>query len=347
MKFATRLFCLTALTSLLPVLGSSAQRAPGSTYHVAKTIKLGGDGGWDYLVADAAGHRLYISRGTHVMVLDTDRDSVIGDIPNTAGVHGIAIAREFNRGFTSNGRDSSVTIFDLGTRATLGVVHGTGRNPDAILYDPASKRVFTFNGGSSSATAIDAKTGTIVGTVALGGRPETAQADGSGHIAVNLEDKSQVQIFDSRSLAVLGTYPLAPCEGPSGMAMDIAHSRLFIGCSNKLMAVMDARTGAVLTTLPIGQGVDANGFDPSSGLAFSSNGDGTLTVVHEDTPDTFSVVTNVPTLPRARTMTVDTRTGRIYTVTAEFGTAPAATTENPRPRPPMLPGSFTLLVLEK
>jgi DNA-binding beta-propeller fold protein YncE len=346
MKFVTAFAVASAV--LAPLAGTAAaQAAPGSTYHVVKTIKLGGDGGWDYLTADAAGHRLYISRGTHVMVLDTDKDSVIGDIANTAGVHGIALARDLNRGFTSNGRDSSVTVFDLTTLAPITVVHGTGRNPDAILYDPATKRVFTFNGGSGTATAIDAQTGTIVGTVELGGKPETGQADGRGHIAVNIEDKSNVVIFDSKSLAVLGTYPLAPCEEPSGMAMDAKTSRLFIGCSNKLMAVMDAMTGRVITTLPIGQGVDADGFDPMNSLAFASNGDGTLTVVHEDSPEKFSVVTNVPTMRRARTMTIDARTGRIYTVTAEFGTAPAATTDNPRPRPPMVPGSFTLLVLER
>jgi Uncharacterized conserved protein len=346
MKFVTAI--TIAAAALAPLAGTAAaQAAPGATYHVVKTIKLGGEGGWDYLTADPAGHRLYISRGTHVMVLDTDKDSVIGDIANTAGVHGIAIARDLNRGFTSNGRDSSVTVFDLTTLAPITVVHGTGRNPDAILYDPATKRVFTFNGGSANATAIDAQTGAIVGTVALGGKPETGQADGMGHIAVNVEDKSNVVMFDSRSLVVLGTYPLAPCEEPSGMAMDGKTSRLFIGCSNKLMAVMDAKTGRVITTLPIGQGVDANAFDPANSLAFASNGDGTLTVVHEDSPDKFSVVTNVPTMRRARTMTLDPTTGRIYTVTAEFGTAPAATTENPRPRAPMVPGSFTLLVLEK
>jgi DNA-binding beta-propeller fold protein YncE len=343
-----KMMSLAGLVAMLVAPAALMAQAPaGSTYHVAKTIKLGGEGGWDYLVADADGHRLYISRGSHLMVLDTDRDSVIGDIPNTNRIHGVAIAREFNRGFTSNGGDSSVTVFDLKTLATVNVIHGTGRNPDAILYDPASKRVFTFNGGSSSATAIDAATGSIAGTVTLDGKPETGQADGHGHVFVNIEDKSEVQEFDSKSLTVIATWPLAPCESPSGMAIDLAHSRLFLGCSNKLMAVVDAKTGRVVTTVPIGQGVDANGFDPSSGLAFSSNGDGTLTIAHEDSPEKFTVVANVPTLRRARTMALDTRTGRIYTVTAEFGTAPAVTADNPRPRPPMVPGSFTLLVLEK
>lgn len=329
-------------------LGSAAD-APSqqsSGYHVTKKFPLGGEGGWDYLLADSANHRLFISRGTHVMVVDMESGKVTGDIPDTLGVHGIALAPEFNRGFTSNGRANTATIFDLKTLATIGTVK-TGENPDAILYDPASKRVFTFNGRSGDATAIDAASGEVKGTVPLGGKPETGVADGKGHIYVNVEDKSEVVAFDSNTLAVLNHWPLTGCEEPSGMAIDVKHRRSFSGCHNKVMAVLNLDTGKVVATPAIGAGVDANGFDPETSLAFSSNGDGTLTVVREDTPDIYTVVENVPTQPRARTMTLDPKTHVIYLVTAEFGAAPAATPENPRPRPAMVPNSFTLLVVSK
>lgn len=339
---------LSACSPAMQQAGSvAALNVSATTYHVARTFQLGGEGFWDYLYADPVQHRLYISRGTHVVVWDTKAEKVIGDIPNTPGVHGVAVAHDFNRGFTSNGRDSSVTIFDLTTLATVGVVHGTGANPDAITYDPLSKRVFTFNGRSNSSTAIDAASGTIVGTVALGGKPETAQPDGEGNILVNIEDKSNVVKFDARSLAVAATWPLAPCEEPSGMDADIAHHRLIIGCGNKLMAIMDSNTGRVVATIPAGAGIDASGYDPRTGLAFTSNGEGTLTVVRQDSPDAYSLVATVPTKARARTMAVDPTTGRVYTVTAEFGPVPAPTATNPRPRPAMIPGSFTLLVLER
>jgi YVTN family beta-propeller protein len=223
-----------------------------------------------------------------------------------------------------------------------------GKNPDAIIYDPASKRVFAFNGASNDATAIDAKTGTVAGTIALGGKPEFAVADEQGKIFVNIEDKSEIIQFDSNKLSVDNHWPIAPGEEPSGLAMDRKHRRLFSVCSNKLMVVVNADTGKLVTTVPIGAGTDAAGFDPETGFAFSSNGgDGTLTVVHEDSPDKFTVVENVPTLKRARTMTVDTKTHQVYTVTAEFGAAPAPTTAQPRPRAPMIPGSFTLLILDR
>jgi DNA-binding beta-propeller fold protein YncE len=339
------MLAITSVLALAPL--TIGAQAPNAGYHVTKRVQVGGEGGWDYLNVDPAGRRLYLSRGTHVQVVDIDRDSVIGDIPNTNGVHGIAIAPELGRGFTSNGRDSTVTIFDLKSLATTGTVKVTGRNPDAILYDPATKRIFTFNGGSNNATAIDAATGTVAGTIALDGRPEFATSDAAGHVFVNLEDKSMVVEFDPRSLAVQNRWPLAPCEEPSGMAIDRAHGRLFIGCSNKMMAVVNTVTGHVVKTLPTGQGVDANGFDPGTQLAFSSNGEGTLTVVHEDSPDRFTVLGNVPTQRGARTMALDERTHKVYVVTAQFGPPPAPTADHPRPRPPMIPGTFTILVLDR
>jgi DNA-binding beta-propeller fold protein YncE len=335
--------CVVALEGLA---AAAPQTSGGSGYHLAKKVPLGGEGGWDYLLADPATQRVFISRGTHTMVVDAD-GKVLGDIPNTQGVHGIALAPEFDRGFTSNGRANTVTIFDLSTLKTISEVKVTGQNPDAILYDPASKRVFTFNGRSGDTTAIDAKTGEIVGSVALGGKPEFAQADGTGHVYVNLEDKGQIAALDSKALKVLNTWPLAPCEEPSGLAFDVAHNRLFAGCGNKMMAVVNSTNGKVVATVPIGQGVDANSFDPGTGFAFASCGDGTLTVAHEDSPDKYTVVDTLQTERGARTMTVDTKTHTIYTVTAEFGPPPAATTKNPRPRPTIVPNSFTLLVLTR
>jgi len=334
-----------ATLAVLSAASSVASAQAGSNYHVSKRVVLGGDTGWDYLLADTAGHRLYVSHGTHVVVLDLDNLNVVGDIPNTNGVHGIVVVPSAGRGFTSNGRDTSVTIFDLKTLATISTVKVTGANPDAIMFDPASGRVFTFNGRGANATAIDPVTGSVAGTVILNGKPEEAIADGSGKMYVNLEDSSSIAVFDTRSLTVLHTWSLAPCEEPSGLAFDAAHDRLFAACGNGMMAVLDPATGKVVATPHIGDGVDGAGFDPKRQLAFSSNGDGTLTVIREVSPDSFAVVANVPTQAGARTMTLDARTGRIFLTTAEFGTAQAATTEQPRPRRPMVPGSFTLLVV--
>lgn len=325
---------------------ASPQGSAGSGYHLARKVALGGEGGWDYLLADSTTHRVFISRGTHTMVVDAD-GKPLGDIADTQGVHGIALAPEFNRGFTSNGRANTVTIFALDTLKTIGEVKVTGENPDAILYDSASKRVFTFNGRSGNSTAIDAKTGEVAGTIPLGGKPETAQSDGAGHIYVNIEDKGQIAAIDSAALKVLDTWSIAPCEEPSGLAFDVSHHRLFAGCGNKMMAIVDSASGKIVATLPIGEGVDADGFDPESGFAFASCGDGTLTVVHEDSPNKFAVVDTIQTQRGARTMTVDTASHDIFTVTAEFGPTPAPTPDHPRQRPPMVPNSFTLLIFTR
>lgn len=326
------------------VLSSAAHAQSG--YHVTKRINTGGDGGWDYLSVDTSGHRLYVSRGTHVQVIDIDHDSLVGDIANTPGVHGIAFAHALGRGFTSNGRDSSVTIFDLKTLAPISVVHGTGANPDAIHFDEVSNRVFTFNGRSESATAIDAKSGAIVGTVALGGKPETAQSD-AGVVYVNIETKNEIVAFDARTLEVKAHIPLTGCDEPTGLAIDRARGRLYAGCGgNGTMAVVDYRRSALLATVPVGKGVDANAFDPSSGLSFASAGDGTLAIVREDTPNHF-VVEMAPTVRGARTMALDPRTHRVFLSSAQYGPMPEATAERPRPRAPIIPGSFTVLVMER
>ena len=328
---------------VLLLAGAAIVSAAGS-YHVKTKFKVGGEGGWDYLIADSDARRLYVSHGSQVEVLDLDSGEVVGKIPDTPGVHGIALAPELGRGFVSDGRANKITIFDLKTLQTTGEA-ATGKNPDAIIYDPASKRVFAFNGGSADATAVDAATGKVAGTIALGGRPEFATADGEGHVYVNIEDKSTVVAIDSRKLTAADPWPLAPCESPSGMAIDVRHHRLFIGCHNKMMAVMNAENGNVIATPAIGEGVDANGFDPATGLAFSSQGDGTLTVVHEDSPDKFSVVQNVQTQRGARTMALDLKTHNVLLSIAEYGPAPAPTPDRPRPRPSIVPGTFAILVV--
>jgi DNA-binding beta-propeller fold protein YncE len=329
------------------LIAGSLLAAPAPTgYHVVKEIPLGGEGGWDYLTVDPAGRRLYVSHSTKVTVVDVDSGKPVGDVEKLSGVHGIAIAHDLGRGFISNGKTSTVTIFDLKTLATLSEVKSTGENPDAILYDPATSRVFAFNGRSKNATVLEGKTGKVVGTIALGGKPEFATTDQRGKVFVNIEDLSEVAEIDAKTLAVKAHWPLKPCESPSGMAIDRKHHRLLIGCENKMAAVMDTGDGKVVTTVPIGEGVDANGFDPGTGLGFSSNGaDGTLTVIREEASDRFSVAETVPTRKGARTMALDEKTHTVYVVTAQFGPAPAATAEQPRPRPAILPDTFTILVV--
>jgi YVTN family beta-propeller protein len=300
----------------LSLLAASAQTAAG--YHIIKKIPIPGEGSWDYLTVDEAARRLYVSHGTQVEVLDVDSGAIVGKIANTPGVHGIAIAPDLGRGFVSNGQSSTVTIFDLKTLKTIAEVP-TGKKPDAIIYDPATSRVFAFNGGSNSATAIQAADGKVAGTVDLGGGPEFAAADGSGYVYDNLEDESLVLKINSRSLKVEQRWPTAPCASPSSMAMDRPNRRLFIGCRSKVMAVMNADTGQVITTLPIGDHVDATAFDPDSRLIFNSNGEGTITVIHQDSPDKYSVVENVKTLPRAKTMALDPKTHQLFLSTAEAG----------------------------
>jgi DNA-binding beta-propeller fold protein YncE len=337
------LLCCVSVPSFLC---AAPQATGGSGYHLIKKVKLGGTGGWDYLEVDPATHRLFISRGTHVIVVDPDQGKIVGDIPDTQGVHGIAFADKFERGFTTNGRTSNSSIFDIGSLRLVDQAT-TDKDPDAIIYDPFSERVFTMNGDGNSATAIDAASGKVVGSIPLGGGPEFAAADGKGNIFANLEDKSSLVKFNAKTLKVENTWPLAPCESPSGLAIDAAHQILIVGCHNKLMAFVDGNSGKIIGTVPIGQGVDANRFDPVTGYAFASCGDGTLTIVHEDSPTHFSFVETIETQRGARTMALDYVTHTLYLVSAEFGPAPAVTTENPRPRPAIIPDTFTLLVYGK
>lgn len=323
----------------------AAPADPAAGYRVIREIPIGGEGGWDYLAMDPAARRLYVSHGTSVAVLDPDAGKKVGEIAGLSGVHGIALVPELGRGFISNGRSSTITIFDLKSLAKLGDVKSTGENPDAIAYEPASRRVFAFNGRSASATVLDAASGKVTGTIPLGGKPEFATADGRGEMFVNLEDKSEIVALDTRALSVKARWPLAPCEEPTGMAIDRKSRRLLVGCGNEKAAWVDADSGKVLTTVPIGRGVDANGFDPATGLGFASNGDGTLTVLREDSPDRLAVVANVPTRRGARTMALDEKTHAVYLSTAELGPPPAPTAGQPRPRPSIKPNTFTVLVV--
>jgi DNA-binding beta-propeller fold protein YncE len=302
---------LLALSLSLPAFAASG-------YSVIKKIPIPGQGSWDYLSVDEGARRLYVSHGTQVEVIDIDSLTVVGNIPKTPGVHGIAIAPELGRGFVSNGQASTVTIFDLKTLKPIADVP-TGQKPDTIIFDPATSRVFAFNGGGNSATAIDAASGKVAGTINLDGGPEFAAADGNGYVFDNLEDESLVLKINSRELKVEQRWPTAPCASPSSMAMDRPNRRLFLGCRSKVMAVVDADSGKVITTLPIGDHVDATAFDPDTKLIFNSNGEGTITVIHQDSPDKYSVVETVKTAPKAKTMALDPKTHRLFLSTAENG----------------------------
>ena len=328
-------------------VGSATAAAQGAyaPYRVIATHTLGGDGGWDYLALDTVYHRVFVARNDRVMVIDEESGKLLAEISGLHRTHGIAFDYHTGHGFVSASGDSSVTMFDLPTLKTLGAAEA-GAGADALIFDEGSSHAFSFNGGANSATVIDGSSGKSIATIPLGGRPEFAVSDGMGTVFANLEDSSAIVEIDTRANRVTRRWSLAPCESPSGLAIDVAHHLLFSGCENKVMAISDYVAGTVVATAPIGGGVDADRFDPGTGLAFSSNGEGSISVVHEDSPGKFSVVQTVTTAPGARTMELDRANHRLYTVTARFGPAPdQATPENPRKRPPILPGSFVLLVL--
>ncbi len=330
------------LASSLPLIFTGA--ASAQDYKLLRRIPVGGEGGWDYLRVDPDAHRIYVSRGDHMMVVDEVSGKVIGDIPNTKGIHGAAIADTLGKGYTSNGQAGTVTVFDLKTLKPISEIKTTGDNPDSIIYDPATKRVFTMNGRSSNSTVIDATTDKVVGTVDLGGKPEEPALDGRGNMFVNLEDKSSIMEFDTKTLAVKGTWPLAPCDGPSALAADAKNHRLFAAC-DKMIAVVNTDNGKVVATPAIAGDPDGDGFDPGTGLVFASVREGLLTVIHEDSPDKYSIVGNVNTQAGARTMTVDPKTHHVFTVTADFKPAAPASPDNPRPRPQPSADSFVILEL--
>lgn len=328
----------------IPLLALSGSADPAHAgFHLIQSAVIGGEGGWDDLTVDPAARRLYLSRGSHVMVLDADSLRVVGDIPHTPGVHGIALAPGLGRGYTSNGGDTTVTVFDLVTLKELARVR-VGIRPDAILFDPATTRVFTFNASSKDATAIDAERNEVVGTVPLEGKPEFARTDGKGHMFVNIEDKNEVIEFDTRSLKVVAHWGLVMGEGPTGLAFDDSSGILFAACGNEKMIMLDSETGMLRGSIPIGKGPDGAGWDAGRGRAFSSNGEGSLTVIERQKNGSFKVAETVPTKPGARTMTLDPKTHRVYLVTSQFGEAPAPTADKPHPRAPILPGTFEVLV---
>ena len=314
-----------------------------SEYSIVNKIHLPGDGGWDYLSVDEIGARLFVSHGAVVQVVDLKTNQLAGTVTETPGVHGIAIARDQNKAFISVGRNASVKVINLKTLALIADVKVTGENPDAIMYDQFSKRVFVFNGRSSNATVLDAVTNNVVGTIALEGKPEFPVSDGNGKLYVNIEDKSLISVIDVNSLKVDKSWPIAPGEEASGLALDNETYRLFAVCGNKLMVVVDALDGHIVSNLPIGDGCDGVKFDPGMKRAYSSNGDGTMTVVQELNKDSFQVVENITTMAGARTLAVDTKTHHIYTPTAEFNPAPEAKADNPRPRRSPKPDSFYIM----
>ncbi len=334
---------MLASLACVAAIPCTAAGAAQPTMKVISGLKLGGTGGWDYLSFDAQRRHLFVSRGDRVLVIDVDANKQIGTIPNTNGVHGIAIAQDLHHGFTSNGKDNSVTVFDLDTLKTVATITGTGQKPDSILYDGASHHVLTFNGKSGNASVIDPASNKVVATIALPGKPEFSATDNQGHVYVNIEDKSELTEIDSQNNKVLQTWSLAPCESPSGLAIDAQHARTFSVCDNRTLTVLDAHDGHRVASVPIGDGPDAVSFDPAEGMIYSSNGEsGTLTVVHQDDPDHYTVAATVPTQVSARTQALDPQKHRIYLSSAQLGTG-----KDSHGRPTPLPDSFTVLTVGK
>ncbi|WP_263381477.1 YncE family protein [Granulicella arctica] len=319
--------------------------AQAQTYSVIDKWTLGGEGGWDYLLADPSSHLLYVTHGTRVEVVDTKTGKPVGAITGLKGTHGVALDPDGKYGYISEGAGNNVVVFDRKTFATVKSIPA-GTNPDGIVYEPVTKTVWAFNGRSMDATVIDTQSMTVTGTVKLSGKPEFPQADGKGTVFVNIETKNSIARIDAKSMKVTAEWPLAGCESPSGMAMDTASRKLFSVCDGKVMSVTDADSGKVLKLVPIGDGPDAAGYDAAHHLAFSSNGEGTLTVVDTATSD-YKVIQTLPTQKSGRTMAFDSGNGHVYVVAAEMGPRPAATAENPRPRPAVVPGSFTVLVISR
>jgi DNA-binding beta-propeller fold protein YncE len=344
-RSSLRLFSSLALCAgLVPAVAADG----GATHpmEVLQRWKLGGDGGWDYLTMDPASHRLFVSRGSRVDVVDVGSGKIVGAIPDTQGVHGVALANGLNRGYTSNGRANSVTVFDLDTLQITQEIPIPGKNPDAILFDAWSGHVFTFNGASRNATVLDASTLAVIGTIPLPDKPEFAAVDGRGRVFVNIEsDPGQLVAIDSKSMTVKNTWTLKGCNSPTGLALDVSHARLFSVCDGKVMAVTDSSNGKQIALVPIGEHPDAAAFDAKRATAYSSNGEGTLSIVRQGSTDRYSVIANLPTQRGARTMALDASTGRIYLATAEFGPAPPASAEEPHPRPAPIADSFVLLVV--
>jgi YVTN family beta-propeller protein len=330
-------FCIATL------VGAAANIAAAAPYQVAQRIPLGGDGGWDYVSVDSAQHLLYLSRATHVAILDTQTGKLVGDIGDTPGVHGIAIAADLGRGYISAGKADQVKVFDLNTRQMIASIN-VGSKPDAILYDQDTRQVFVFNGHSNSASVIDASSNRVVETIGLGGAPEFARADGAAHVFVNIEDKNELVQLSTKARKVLARWALPGCDGPTGLALDAAHHRSFSVCANAVMTILNTETGKAVATLPIGKGVDGADFDTESQNAFSANGEGTLTIVHESDPDHFAVIQTLSTAQGARTVALDVSTHALFLPAANFGAA-KPTLLDAHPKPPILPDSFFVIAV--
>jgi DNA-binding beta-propeller fold protein YncE len=330
-----------AVVSILfaaPLLAQS----PSPAYHITHTYTLGGDGSWDYIVPDPPNHRLFVGRENRVMVIDEDTGKLLGEVAGIQGAHGTAVANAAGHGFATSGNDQSVVMFDLKTFAVLGRIHAA-EDADAIIYDAPSNRVFTFNGDAHSSTVIDPQAGTLITNIPLGGKPEYGASAGDGKVYGNLTDTSEVVEIDAKTATVTRRWSTAPCKQPVSMAVDAAHHRLFSGCRSGVMAVSDYQAGKIVGTIPIGMGVDGAGFDAASANAFASSADGTLTVIHQDTPDQYHVAETVQTAPASRNMGLDPANHRVFIVSAKFGAAPAGG----RGRAPVLPGTFALMVIER
>jgi outer membrane protein assembly factor BamB len=339
MRHATLLLALVLAPTLL------AQ--PTSVYRITHTFTLGGDGSWDYIVPDPPQHRVFIGRQNRVMVVDENTGTLLGEVAGINGAHGVALVDRTGHGFATSGNDASVVMFDLKTFTVLGRTPAA-EDADAIIYEAVSNRVFTFNGDAHSSTVIDPRDGQLVTNIPLGGKPEYGASAGDGKVYANLTDTGEVVEIDAQALGVTRRWSTAPCRQPVAMAIDVAHHRLFSGCRSGVMAISDYVSGKVVSTVPIGEGVDGAGYDPARGDAFASNANGTLTVIHQDGPDAYHVVENVPTAPGSRKMGLDPATHRILVVGAKFGLQPAeATAANPRRRLPIIPGSFMMMVVER
>ena len=347
-KFANLILCLTLVViaigaCVIVAAPVAAQSTP--TYTVVRTMVIGGDGGWDYVYADSAARRLYVARATRFMVVDLDSGKVVGEIPDTPGAHGVAVVSDLGIGFTTNGRENTSSVFDLKTLKVSEKIK-TAEGPDAIVYDSASGHVFIMDGHGKAASVIDPKTRKVVATIPLSGKPEAPVADGKGRVYVNIEDKGSIAVIDSSSNKVIAEWPMAGCEEPSGLDMDRQEGHIFAACGNKQMAIVDAKTGKLIATVPTGDGSDGLAFDPGSKLAVTSNGEGNMSFIGQR-DGKYALIENVPTKKGARTITFDASTGQMLTVTADLGPAPKSSPENPRGRPQPLPNSFVVIAVGK
>ena len=344
-KFTNSILCLAIVVASACILLGPTAVAQSDSYSVVRTMTIGGDGGWDYVFGDSSGHRAYIARATRFQVVDLESGKLAGEIPDTAGAHGVAIDPELGIGFTSNGRENTSSVFDPKTLKVSEKIK-TGEGPDGIIYDPASKNIFTMNGHGNSASVIDPKTRKVIATIPLSGKPEAPASDGKGRLYINIETKNSISVVDTKTNKVVAEWPMAGCDEPTGLDMDRDEGVLFASCGSKVMAIVDAKTGKLITTVPIGDESDGVAFDPKAKVAVSSNGEGTMTLVSKR-DGKYTVLQNVPTKKGARTIGFDSSNGQFLTVSADLGPAPKPTPDNRRGRPLPLPNTFVVIAVGK